>query len=136
MLGLHWQDIDLVEGSLRVRRPLQRVAGMGLMELEPKSSTSRRLVRLTPVRTAALKRQRVRVKEMRKLIGETGDERDLVFPSTIGGPLEPRAVKKRFTDFLEKAGLPRIRLHDLRHSSTPTTCPISTTRPCDNWANF
>ena len=126
VLGLHWQDVDLVEGSIRVRRQLQRVAGIGVVELEPKSSTSRRLVRLTPVGTAALKRQRVRVKEMRLLTGETWDERDLVFPNTIGRPLEPRAVEKRFTDFLENAGLPRIRFHDLRHSAATLLFSLGT----------
>jgi integrase len=41
---------------------------------------------------------------------------DLVFPSSIGTPLEPRNLVTRFKALLERTGLPDLRFHDLRHS--------------------
>ena len=42
---------------------------------------------------------------------------DLVFTTTAGTPLEPRNVNRVFEALLDRAGLRRIRLHDLRHSA-------------------
>lgn len=41
---------------------------------------------------------------------------DWVFPSTAGTPLEPNRVREAFIYTLKKAGLRRVRFHDLRHS--------------------
>ncbi len=41
---------------------------------------------------------------------------DLVFPNTVGEPLDDSALRRRFYRALERAGLKRIRFHDLRHS--------------------
>jgi integrase len=40
----------------------------------------------------------------------------LVFPSTIGTPLDARNVVRQFQKLLHKAGLPHMRFHDLRHT--------------------
>ena len=44
-------------------------------------------------------------------------EMDMVFPSTIGTPIDPTNILKRFRQLLKKAGLPRLRFPDLRHTS-------------------
>jgi len=44
-------------------------------------------------------------------------ENDLIFPNSIGNPLDQRSVLTEFYAALEKAGLPRIRFHDLRHTA-------------------
>ena len=40
-----------------------------------------------------------------------------MFPSSIGTPLEPRNLLRRFKKLLDEAGLPEIRFHDLRHTA-------------------
>jgi integrase len=40
----------------------------------------------------------------------------LVFTTGIGTPIEPRNLNRHFARLLERAGLRRIRFHDLRHS--------------------
>ncbi|WP_411550489.1 tyrosine-type recombinase/integrase [Nocardia jinanensis] len=40
----------------------------------------------------------------------------MVFTTAVGGPIEPRNVNRMFARLCEQAGLPRLRVHDLRHS--------------------
>jgi integrase len=40
-----------------------------------------------------------------------------VFTTTIGTPIHPRNLRKHLRDALDDAGLPRVRLHDLRHTA-------------------
>ena len=64
----------------------------------------------------ALKRRRTRVVEMRLVAGSVWEDRDLVFPNTRGGPLAENHVLVTWHRALKAAGLPRIRIHDLRHT--------------------
>ena len=41
----------------------------------------------------------------------------MVFPSTIGTPIDPTNILKKFRQMLKIAGLPKIRFHDLKHIS-------------------
>jgi len=41
---------------------------------------------------------------------------DLVLPSSAGTPIMRKRLRENFNKILEEAGLPRIRLHDLRHT--------------------
>jgi integrase len=43
-------------------------------------------------------------------------ESDLIFTNEFGGPLEPRTIAKQFQRLADKAGVPIIRFHDLRHT--------------------
>src|SRR5204862_6530211 len=44
------------------------------------------------------------------------DDDDLVFVSTVGTPVEEVRLRRRFYAALDRAGLKRLRLHDLRHT--------------------
>jgi integrase len=68
--------------------------------------------------TPALRSHRPRQIEERLALGEKwrGEDWGLVSTSTIGTPLDPRNLTDRYKALLERAGLPAIRLHDLRHS--------------------
>lgn len=50
-------------------------------------------------------------------IGERWKENGLIFPSTLGTPLDSYRVSHQFKKLLKKHGLPDIRFHDLRHTS-------------------
>jgi integrase len=52
----------------------------------------------------------------RLALGEAWPGLDLVFTSTLGTPLEPRNVSREWDSVRQKAGLPHLRFHDLRHS--------------------
>jgi integrase len=116
ILGLKWSDLDWENHQLKVQRQLQRVPGVGLMFSEPKSAAGRRMIMLGSDTIASLKAHSSRQHAERVFAGDKWQENDLIFPSTIGTPLEPRNLFREFKDLLRKASLPDIRFHDLRHS--------------------
>ena len=65
----------------------------------------------------ALKDHKKRQLEERIFQGSRWQETGFVFTSTIGTPLCGDNVFKRFRDILNKAGLPVINLHGLRHTA-------------------
>jgi integrase len=116
ILALRWSDIDFESGCLMVQRQLQRVSGRGLVFSEPKTAAGRRKVVLGPAMMAALKGQQELVRDRSCRRGRW-QENDLVFPSTMGTPQDPRNVLAAFKGILVQAGLPDIRFHDLRHTA-------------------
>ena len=114
-LALGWHDVDLVGGTLTVRRSLQRVDGK-LQFVEPKTEKSRRTVLLPPVAVELLKRHRTRQRKERLLAGGDRQESGLAFTSTLGTPLDERNVRRAFKEVLTTAKLPKMRIHDLRHT--------------------
>jgi integrase len=115
VLGLRWQDLDLTAGVLRVSFALQRIDGK-LQLVEPKTGRSRRTLSMPGVVCAALRDHRVRQLEDWMLAGERWRESGLVFTTSKGTPLGARNVIRKFHALLKKAGFPRHRFHDLRHS--------------------
>src|SRR5215212_2941390 len=119
-LGLKWSDIDLEAGTLRVNRQLQRIRKEGdksgrLVFSEPKNA-SRRAVGLPQRVVNTLRRHRKSELE-EKLRTPDYEDLGLVFASRKGTPLDAQNIVNRyFKPLLERAGLPPVRFHDLRHS--------------------
>jgi len=118
LLGLKWDDIDLENTTVRVRRTLARTDNGRRIALgEPKTKNSRRTVRLTPQAVDALKRHRARQAEEKLKSGAFYKDQGLVFTAEGGTPINPSNLRNRsFVPLLKKAGLPQITFHDLRHT--------------------
>lgn len=114
-LGLRWIDVDLEDAWLEVRQAVVAVKGTPMLS-EPKTKTGRRTVYLSGRSIEALKDQRTRQDADRKLVGSAWEASGLVFTTTTGGLLHPRNVLRDFQSALDRAKLPRVRLHDLRHT--------------------
>jgi integrase len=114
-LGLRWEDIDMDKCTLKVRYALQRIDGKPQL-VEPKTQKSRRTIFMPQVTVNALRAHRVRQLEERLVAGTRWKESGLVFTSTIGTSLDPRNAFRLFQEALQRAGLPHIRFHDLRHT--------------------
>ena len=112
--GLKWEDIDLEAGTLQVRRTLSEPKGGYIFEA-PKSGKGRN-IRLTQRATAALREHRKRQLEERMELGGLWQDHGLVFTSGIGTPMLGGNLNRTFKAVLQRAGLPEIRFHDLRHS--------------------
>ena len=73
---------------------------------------------ITSSAVAALRRHRVRQAEERLRLGSAGASEDFVFTNEIGNPIGASLLLRHyFLPLLERAGLPRMRFHDLRHSA-------------------
>lgn len=116
VLGLRWGDIDLATGQLTVRHALQRSKSRGLELVEPKSRTSVRSLVLPAFVVRSLHQQQVRQKQQARWGGLKWQDRDLVFTTSVGTPIDADKVRRRFKVLLEQAGLRDMRLHDHRHS--------------------
>jgi len=119
-LGLAWVDVEIDKRSVFVRRALQRVksddGSTALQLVEPKSDTSYRLVSIPASVVPLLVKHRATQNRERLIAGERWKDQGLVFTSTIGTPLDERNVRREFYALSKVHDLPRIRLHDLRHS--------------------
>ncbi len=125
--GLRWDDIDLEAGTLtiKVTRPL--VDGQAIVKA-PKSANGDRTLPLTAEDVAALKalrKQQAREKLAAGAAYEAGlpqlgwytpGDRYAV-TDELGIPLRPDCYSDEFHRVREAAGLPRIRLHDSRHTA-------------------
>ena len=115
ILGLSWEDVDLEAGRLSIRKT-RVMLGYATHISEPKTRRGRRLVALDPATVASLKAQRRRQKIERLAGGGNWKDSGYVFTREDGEPYHPERVSKLFKAATKGAGLPRIRLHDLRHT--------------------
>ena len=104
LLGLKWSDIDLEHGSLRVQRQIARIDGE-IVEAPLKTKNAYRTLPLSADAIDVLKTQE-------KKCGNS----QYVFPSPTGGPISPDSVLHMLHRVLKRAGLPKVRFHDLRHT--------------------
>jgi integrase len=116
LLALRWQDIDFERATLAIRRTLTR--GMdGLAFGEPKSAAGRRSLALPAVCVDRLRAHRTQQLKRRLALGSDWQDTDLVFERGDGSLLHPNTMSSAFARLTKKAGLPRIRFHDLRHTA-------------------
>jgi len=113
LLGLRWDDVDFKRARVSINRGLVAVA-YELRESRGKTSNSRRAVDLDSTTLKVLKAWR---DWQRAEQGAAGIESDgWVFTSTDGGPVHPHSISQTFERIASRAGVPRIRLHDIRHT--------------------
>ena len=113
--GLRWSDVDLTTGRVTPRKPRVQV-NYKVHVSEPKTAKGKRSLALDPVTVAALREHRARQAEQRLAVGPRWRDSRLVFTWPDGRPIHPQRFSKWFEQHTRAAGLPRIRLHDVRHS--------------------
>lgn len=128
--GLRWDDVDAAEGVITVRQQLTERAGdnsacqycgvnhKGLRFATPKTDSGEyRKVELDQVTSGILLHHQISQGLEQEQWGEAYISHGLVFCREDGNPLSPGMVSDLFHRLSDRAGLRRVRLHDLRHGS-------------------
>jgi integrase len=111
LLGLRWDDVDMESAEVRVRMQVQHGERSDLKRIK-----GRRIIPLAPIAIEALQRQRVAQLEQRLQLGAAWQENGLVFPSSIGTPMNPSNLWRHAAAILKRAGIPHHHLHLYRHT--------------------
>jgi integrase len=115
LVGLGWDAVDLDAGRLAITRTL--IEGKGAPRFsEPKTKRGRRSVALDAETVDTLRGHRERQLDERLAWGPAYRDHGLVFCRENGTPIWPRTFSRSFDHHVRDAGLPKIRLHDLRHT--------------------
>ncbi|MCZ7416990.1 site-specific integrase [Streptomyces sp. WMMC897] len=117
LLGLHWEDLNLDAGTAAIRRTLQRTNAGGLTTLPTKTRASERRIAVPARCVQSLKLHREQQQREREAAGAAWQHSGHVFTTAQGGAIDPTNLTRTFLTLLRKAGLRRIRFHDLRHST-------------------
>lgn len=102
-LAMRWSDVALESGRITIRQTLVKTR-RGLMTNPPKTKLSKRTIPLPDFATAALSDVPARSRH------------GLVISTSRGDLVDPDLVWSDYRKLLRSAGLPRITLHDLRHT--------------------
>ena len=105
LLGLRWQDVDLDAGAVRVTQSVRPFHNRPVI-VPPKTEASVRTIPVSRPVIDALRAHRDRA----------GARGPLVFCTRTGVPIAPRNLYRNFDAIILAASVPRIRLHDLRHT--------------------
>jgi integrase len=118
LLGLTWDDVDLEAGVIQVRRALATgiVRGDQPVWQEPKTQASRRRIPIDRRAAEVLRQHRRAQLEERLRAGPEWRDHNLVFANQTGGRLYTSNIWQAMRACERKAGVPRIRFHDLRHT--------------------
>jgi len=115
LCGLKWEDIDLSSRRISVRRTLIRSGPEPILG-PPKAGRSR-AVAISPQMASLLKRHKTKQSESKLALGDTYENKDFAFAKPNGHPLQINNLGQRgFADLIKKAGVKKIRFHDLRHT--------------------
>lgn len=115
LCALRWENVDLKAGVVRVEESVTQSAG--LRTIGPPKNGDGRSVAIDPRTVAALKAWRKQQRKERLAAGSIYKDTDgVVFTWQDGTPTPPDYVSKAFVDSQAEAGLPRLKLHEARHT--------------------
>jgi integrase len=114
--GLRWSDVDLDDAVIAIQHTRVSVDAR-VVVVEPKTAKGRRSVALDDMTVQALRSHRKAQLQERLKLGKAWQDSGFVFVREDGAPYHPERILVMFKRHAEAAGLPAIRLHDLRHTS-------------------
>lgn len=115
VLGVRWRDIDFKARRLHVRQTILSV-NYQLTVGQPKTLRGERKISLDAETIRVLTAHRAAQRHERQLLGTGYHEHDLVFAREDGNPVHPDYFSQTFDRTVKRLKLPKIRLHDLRHT--------------------
>ena len=120
ILGLRWQDVDFDASMIHVRHKVAEVRLDGVVQLvrtnDLKTEASRRSFPLSDDIRARLERRRAQIAQWAAQPGYCTTDAAYIFVRENGQLMLPSYVTDHFRQKIARSGLPKLRLHDLRHT--------------------
>jgi integrase len=101
-LGLKWEDVDLDNATASIRRAIVATS-VGVVNSQTKTEQSERVIPLPSIVVSLLKSLQA-------------NKQEFIFTKEDGSLYHPYSVRKGIARLLEKAGLDKVKVHELRHS--------------------
>ncbi|MGI5166716.1 tyrosine-type recombinase/integrase [Spirillospora sp. CA-253888] len=114
--GLRWTDVHFKEGTVTIRWQITQ-NGSQTFQGKPKTSSGEAAISLDTSTIKELRAHKARQNAERLAAGDAWTETGFVFTTETGQPVRPNDVTEQFEQLAMEAGLPPIRLHDLRHGA-------------------
>jgi integrase len=114
--GLRWENMDFTTGKLHVRVQTKRIKGKGVQLCELKTKSAKRSLRMPQFVVDGLLRRQFSQEGERIKAGTKWKETGFVFTGRHGDVIAPEDINIIHKQMLQRAGLPHVRFHDLRHS--------------------
>jgi integrase len=115
-IGLRWEDVDVGGEALFAVQQITEVHGKAVVGM-PKTRRGTRVVPIDEQTVTGLVAHRATQEQERSLWGTDWKDSGLVFTREDGSGLRPEYATRHFQKLAARAGLPAIRLHDLRHTN-------------------
>lgn len=114
-LGLKWKNVDLVNKTITISETLQQHVG-GSYTSPPKTESSYRTLPMPESVCKILKKHKTEQQVNKEILKDAYVDNDYVCTWQDGNVIEPNYLTRKFHDVIMQSDLPKIRLHDLRHS--------------------
>ena len=115
-VGLRWPEIDFTAATIAVTWQITQL-GWTPIQGKPKTDASDRVIAADTQTLQDLTDHRRHQAKERLKAGKEWADSGFVFTDTLGRPLHPQVVTDEFYRIACRAGLPPVRLHDLRHGA-------------------
>ena len=117
LCGLEWSNIDFMECTITIARSVSTVAGFGVVEKDPKTESSKRVIAISDKLLLVLTEYKAWYDKYRKDMGDQWQETDRLFIAECGGRLYPGTIDNWVHKVCDAAGLPHRTVHSLRHTN-------------------
>jgi integrase len=127
-LGLRWEDVDFQQNTVTIHQQLLYEGDIDLYLDSLKTDYAKRQINLFPPVMKRLKEYRQKQKSKKDQIGEEAfyghdrlesvdlEEQNFVFTERDGKPIRPGRITKHIKKMCEKADLPTVKFHSIRHT--------------------
>ena len=114
---LKWDDIDLDEGTLSIKRSVYKPHGEPAREKPPKTVSSIRTIAIPQVLCDILREHKSEQDKRIAYLGDSWYHGNYVFTEADGHVMNPQTPTKQFDHFLKRHGIRHLKFHGLRHTS-------------------
>lgn len=120
LCGLEWNDINLNNGYVYIRRSVSSVSGLGVVEIDTKRESSQRLLTMPNVLINTLAKNKEWQAEQRKQLGDMWQGcrgSGKVFTGQLGDRLHPSMITNWMNRATKGAKMQHYSVHSLRHTN-------------------